>query len=529
MGMGQLRLAGGVRIWIFFPREVFVVLTHENAFLATWEEIMFNRLAVLVLIVGTFSAVSAQADDLAPVKCGSNQERVWVYDSVTTFDLHASIRCNENVQIISRVKGYVKVRLKDGSDGYVADSSLPNLPPFDDGTDKSANGNAPAAGESLGAIARRLTANSATATSHPVEASNVVPNPADSRVAAANAVVSSAPSRTIPASVTTASRPVETSNASVVSAPASANIVAAPVAIRAPVAPATPAVVAAAAVPEAALPVAPKTEAAMASVAAAHPTPLQDVAIDTAPAASIVHAKPVYPASGRAMAASTKVRTNTNVQPPVINANPAPPASTPAPAMPKLAPPPTTEMSAKVPPTSLGRETPGIRKVSATVDSEDFTDFQPVSESSDPACQVYFSAYGLAPSQIKWIEQSRKKEFPGICPAPDPSKVDFVVIFTHDYASYSSTLPTPVHTDRNGFSDFSATVGVDTAALSNDDADKAHRQFVWVFNMRRGAFDPATFSPRRRYQFMKVEGGSKAGVKTIEDAFEFFTQQASSR
>lgn len=170
-----------------------------------------------------------------------------------------------------------------------------------------------------------------------------------------------------------------------------------------------------------------------------------------------------------------------------------------------------------------------MRKAPAVPESEDFTDFQPVSESADPACQTYFSAYGLAPSQIKWIEQSRKKEFPSICPAPDPSKVDFVVIFTHDFASYSSTLPTPVHTDRNGFSDFSATTGVDTATLSNDDADKAHRQFVWVFNMKRGAFDPATFSPRRRYQFMKVEGGSKAGVKTIEDAFEYFTQQASSR
>jgi hypothetical protein len=186
-------------------------------------------------------------------------------------------------------------------------------------------------------------------------------------------------------------------------------------------------------------------------------------------------------------------------------------------------------MAANIPPPSPVRAAPGLRKVSATPESEDFTDFQPISESADPACQTYFSAYGLSPSQIKWMAQSRKKEFPSICPAPDPSKVDFVVIFTHDFAAYSSTLPTPVHTDRNGFSDFSATVGVDTAALSSDDADKAHRQFVWVFNMKRGAFDPANFSPRRRYQFMKEEAGSKATVKTLEDAFEFFTQQASSR
>ena len=90
---------------------------------------MFNKLAIVVFIAGTCSVVSAQADEFAPVKCGTNQERVWVYDTLTTFDVHAQIRCNEYVQVVSRVKGYVKVRLKDGSEGYVADSSLPNLPP----------------------------------------------------------------------------------------------------------------------------------------------------------------------------------------------------------------------------------------------------------------------------------------------------------------------------------------------------------------------------------------------------------------
>jgi hypothetical protein len=169
-----------------------------------------------------------------------------------------------------------------------------------------------------------------------------------------------------------------------------------------------------------------------------------------------------------------------------------------------------------------------MRPVSATVDADEFPNFQPVSDSADPACQSFFSAYGLAPSQLKWIAQNRKKMFPSICPAPNPSKVDFVVIFTHDVDSYDSTLPVPVHTDRNGFSDFSPTVGVDTALLSDSAADKARHEFVWVFLMKRGAFDPATFSPRRRYQFTKVESnflGSKAGVKTVEEAFQFVALQ----
>jgi hypothetical protein len=525
-----------------FDAESLLVQPMKAQFLHHGREVMFNKLAMVVFIAGTCSVVSAQADEFAPVKCGTNQERVWVYDTITTFDVHAQIRCNEYVQVVSRVKGYVKVRLKDGSEGYVADSSLPNLPPLDDNADKSANGNAPAAGDSLGAIARRLAANSATAASRPSEASSVIPNPANSRAQATSSVVASAPSRSIPASASYAPLPAETAKAAPVSAPVSASAPPAPAVAKAPVAPPAPAVVASAPnapiappVVAAASPIsnppAPKTTATVASAVAPHPAPAQDVVTVTASAVPVAAPKPVYPASGHAVAASAKARTNTgnSVQPPAINASPAPPAPNPAPVLPKIAPPPTTEMAANIPAPSPVRAAPGLRKVSATPESEDFTDFQPISESADPACQTYFSAYGLSPSQIKWMAQGRKKEFPSICPAPDPSKVDFVVIFTHDFAAYSSTLPTPVHTDRNGFSDFSATVGVDTAALSSDDADKAHRQFVWVFNMKRGAFDPANFSPRRRYQFMKEEAGSKATVKTLEDAFEFFTQQASSR
>jgi hypothetical protein len=501
---------------------------------------MLKRLGVLVLVAGACSVVPVRADDFAPVKCGTNQERVWVYGSLTIFDVQAQIRCGENVQVISRVKGYVKVRTKNGAEGYVEDSSLPSLPPLDDSSAKPAAVNTQPAPDSLGEIARRLAANSATAAAHPAEGSSVISNPADSHALATSTVAASAPMRTIPSSAPSSPRTIETAKAAAVSAPARANVPAVSAAVKTPVAPPAPAIVASApsapiaspavaAVAPASNPPAAKAATAAASVETPRSAPTQSVATVTPPATPVANPKPAYPASGRAVAASAKAKTSNTVPPPVINANPAPPPSNPAPAMPKLPPPAATEMAANVPAAVPARATPAMRKVSASADSEEFTDFQPVSESADPACQTYFSAYGLAPSQIKWIAQNRKKEFPSICPAPDPSKVDFVVIFTHDFATYSSTLPTPVHTDRNGFSDFSATVGVDTAALSNDDADKAHRQFVWVFTMKRGAFDPATFSPRRRYQYTKVEAGSKAGVKSIEDAFEFFTQQASSR
>jgi hypothetical protein len=84
-------------------------------------------------------------------------------------------------------------------------------------------------------------------------------------------------------------------------------------------------------------------------------------------------------------------------------------------------------------------------------------------------------------------------------------------------------MPTPVH-QAEGFSDFKAMTPMDSELMSASDADKAHRQYVWIFRFAPGTFDPSNFSPRRRYQFSTVESsglGSKAGLKTVEDAFRF--------
>jgi hypothetical protein len=156
-------------------------------------------------------------------------------------------------------------------------------------------------------------------------------------------------------------------------------------------------------------------------------------------------------------------------------------------------------------------------------DSDEIPDSQPENLSADLACQNYFSAYGLTPNQTKWIAENRKKLFANVCPAPDPSKVDFVIIFTHDVDFFSATMPEPVR-KINGFSDFTPMTMIDSALMSESDADKAHRQYVWIFQFAKGTFDPASFSPRRKYQFSKMETnslGSKAGVKTVEDAFQF--------
>ena len=97
------------------------------------------------------------------------------------------------------------------------------------------------------------------------------------------------------------------------------------------------------------------------------------------------------------------------------------------------------------------------------------------------------------------------------------------MIFTHDVDFFSGTMPDPVH-KSGGFSDFTPMTSMDTALIPQSQADNARREYVWIFQFEKGTFDPSTFSAKQRYQFSKMETGSlgsKAGVKTIEDAFRF--------
>jgi hypothetical protein len=175
------------------------------------------------------------------------------------------------------------------------------------------------------------------------------------------------------------------------------------------------------------------------------------------------------------------------------------------------------------------------KMASATVRKADFSDADedlpevaaPVEDLS--ACSVYFSAYGVTPMQDKWIAGDRPKKFPGVCPAPQPSMVDYVVIFTHDMDFFTTTLPDPIHTDRNGFSDWSPVTAVDSTATPASSLDKAHREYAWVFRVHRGTFDPSHFTARRRPQFTKTESSSRASSKSIEDAMEFIAETGPSQ
>lgn len=359
-----------------------------------------------------FSSAGPASAHTATLRCVAQQEQVAVYDSLRTLDVAAKLQCGEDVEVIGRVKNYVKIRAQNGVEGYVSDTLV--------GADSSSNANrssSPRAAFLAQKAPAKETARAAANTSSVTAANSMQPS-ASPTSGAASAI-----------STQNTGEKKQTSAASATPSPSFAEM-----------------------------------------NRATAPQPLAETAANGT--VNIPASRPAEPATVASSASSVK---------------PAAPAATPS------------------------------------SESDDVPGSQPENESADPACHDYFSAYGLSPSQMKWIAQNRKKRFSQVCPAPDPSKVDFVIIFTHDVAFFSVTMPKPVH-EVAGFSDFTAITPMEAELMSEPEADKAHRQYVWVFRCAPGTFDPARFSPRRRYQFSKVESnslGSKAALKVVDDAFQF--------
>jgi len=348
---------------------------------------------LLVSLVGASLLTGSASANPAALKCNSYRDQIWVYDSLNSFDVEVKLNCGESVEIIERVKDYVKIRTQNGVEGYVLENSIADLPPLEVNPDPALD---------VGTVAKQAQAK---------EIAN-----ATAKAAADMAAV-------VPSDSERFSGPPSSGSAS--EAPA-------------------------------------KGTSDEKLAARGSTLPIASYGEMIAPRAF----PPANETSSRAVAADSTTPTS---------------------------------------------------------DSDEIPDSRPETLSADFACQDYFSAYGLTPKQTKWIAQNRKKLFANVCPAPDPSKVDFVIIFTHDVDFFSATMPEPVH-KINGFSDFTPMTMIDSALMSESDADKAHRQYVWIFQFAKGTFDPGNFSPRRQYRFSKMETsslGSNASIKTVEDAFQF--------
>ena len=432
---------------------------------------------ICVTVCPALPAAPATAPGVSTVTCPANEDRVWVYDSLTSFDVEAKLHCGDTVEIVSRVKGYVKVRIASGVVGYLPDSVFPDLPPLNDDQDKLGEHNAAPVETAAQPVTDDSTSLAAAAAAYRA-AHKPAPAP----------VVAPAPASQVASSVAPSPAPTaieETQEAVVVSAPK-------PVAAPAPVAVAAtaPAVRVEVPAPRRVTPVAVAAEAKRAVVST--PAPPAPAAPELAASAAVA---PTAPGP---------------MDPPI-------PAPTAMPAVAAAADASIREVAASKP---VGTD---------PEDSEDYPLTQPQDASANPNCRIFFSAYGLGAEQYKWLSDVRQKQFSGICPAPNVSTVDFVILFTHDTDSYVSAMPTPVHTDGNGFSDFDPLTTVDTALMSPTEADKAHYELAWVFRVRRGAFDPAQFSPRRRPQYTATSKGAHASTKAVEDAFNFIQQSAPNR
>src|SRR5277367_4136670 len=90
------------------------------------------RFFLLIVSVSSVSLLTASASaNPAALKCNSQRDQIWVYDSLNSFGVEAKLKCWDNVEIIERVKDYVKIRAQNGVEGYIPETSVADLPPLE--------------------------------------------------------------------------------------------------------------------------------------------------------------------------------------------------------------------------------------------------------------------------------------------------------------------------------------------------------------------------------------------------------------
>ena len=489
---------------------------------------MRSNVALILILLGIGTAMPAQAAETSPLKCGVNEDRIWVYDSLNSFDVAMKLKCGEPVEILSREKGYVKIRIAGGREGYVEAKALPKPPGTEEPTQSSSEAQASEKQRQLvaaaGLHAQGPASSTGSASRKPVESvpaknatkSNPLPDAERSTASSASSTRNPTPavaekSNSVAASNNVASHeqpraesaPNLAGDQPITHSPASAT----------KAADSTGATKAVHTTPSAAK----SSRSTVTAKTDSKRTDAKTGSNKTVAIASSSSATPkatgaggMKPASGRTLAAS---KTSISVEPAT------PPASTKAVLADNIA----------IEPQPVGRN---VHAAANPRDPDEEEDAPMESVESKENCKLYFSAYGLSPNQYRWMTQNRGKNFSGICPAPAPTMVDFVVIFTHDADFFNGTMPTPVHTDKNGFSDFTPLSTIDTAVVSPSDADKNRHEYVWVFHTKRGTFDPAKFSPKRRPLFSTTESnklGTAAGSRSAEDALRFIEQHGADR
>src|SRR5438132_13670684 len=91
---------------------------------------MCRRVLITVGILCFLSAARAKADDAVYAYCSLGEGYVFLYDSLTGFQVLANLKCGEKVTVVdARDKDRMRVRTADGKEGYVLKSSITAPPP----------------------------------------------------------------------------------------------------------------------------------------------------------------------------------------------------------------------------------------------------------------------------------------------------------------------------------------------------------------------------------------------------------------
>jgi hypothetical protein len=481
----------------------------------------------LVLLSGCYG-IPACAAETSPLKCGVNEDRVWVYDSLNSYDVAMKLKCGEPVEVIGREKGYVKIRTSAGKEGYVEAKAIPK-PPASEQNNSGETETQPGQPErqSVAAAARaKSPANTASSVNAKPVANATSGDVTKSAVAVALKPRGESVESAGSSAATKISAPVESK--AVASSPTASDSKqpdAQPSTAHSPGKPSTNTSTGFTAKASDGTSSSAKTVTVRSNKTKSSESNSADNSDNKNSAARASSGKtvtvsnssaPAPKAAGTATSKTSSSKTVASSKPSVAAVAPALPVSNAS-----------VVLADNVPSQPMpSAENIHVATSPRDPDEEEEPLMEPLERKEN--CKIYFSAYGLSPNQYRWMTQNRGKNFSGICPAPSPSMVDFVVIFTHDADFFNGTMPTPVHTDKNGFSDFTPLTTIDTAVVSPSDADKNRREYVWVFHTKRGTFDPARFSPRRKPLFSTTESnkiGTAAGSRSAEDALRFIERQ----
>jgi len=109
-----------------------------------------SKATLLALLLYPLAPALSRAQDLGQVECVRPGDYVYLYSSLITFDVRATIQCGQQVEITGRYDNYFAVRTAKGETGYVLLDSLkttpgakPTLPPTTEPTREKTFSNQP--------------------------------------------------------------------------------------------------------------------------------------------------------------------------------------------------------------------------------------------------------------------------------------------------------------------------------------------------------------------------------------------------